>query len=141
MRSIMWTLVGVLVISMVELVEASQLVVASHIVREGQVEAKVGDKVELRCLGGKLGWEGGDDDDGRYEEVEEVGSATRVTIASARAEDTGLFTCGRAELGEEVDSVYLWVEDPSKLFRIQSPMLVVNVEVEISFKLAKIYSN
>ena len=136
---IMWTLVGaLLVISMVELVEASQLVVASHIVRQGEVEADVGDKVELRCLGGKLGWEG-DGDDGRYEEVEEAGSATSITIASAQAEDTGLFTCGRAELGEEVESVYLWVEDPSKLFRVQSPMLVVNVEVKILSKLAKIY--
>lgn len=130
MLCIMWTLTGAFVISMVK---ASQLVVPGLIVRGGEVEAEVGDKVQLRCLGGSLGWEGADD--GRYEEVKEAGSATSVTIAAAKAEDTGLFTCGKAELGEEVDSIYLWVEDPSKLFRDPSPMLVVNVEVKL--KLAK----
>ena len=88
---------------------------------------EVGDTVQLRCLGGNLGWEG---DDGRYEEVEEAASATSITISGARAEDTGLFTCGRAELGEEVDSVYLWVENPRQLFRNSSPMLFTNVEVK-----------
>ena len=130
MLCIMWTLTGAFVISMVK---ASQLVVPGLIVRGGEVEAEVGDKVQLRCLGGRLGWEGADD--GRYEEVEEAGSAMSVTIDAAKAEDTGLFTCGQAELGEEVDSLYLWVEDPTKLFRDPSPMLVVNVEV--NFKLAK----
>ena len=130
MTSIMWTLMGALVISMVK---ASQLVVPSHVVTRGEVEAEVGERVQLRCLGGRLGWEGAEE--GRYEEVEEAGSATSVTIAAAKAEDTGLFTCGQAELGEEVDSLYLWVEDPTKLFRDPSPMLLVNVEV--NFELAK----
>ena len=136
MACITWTLLGCFVISTVK---ASQLVVPSHVVRQGEVEADVGDRVLLRCLGGSLGWEGGED--GRYEEVEEAGSATSITIPAAKAEDTGLFTCGRAELGEEVDSLYLWVEDPSKLFRNPSPMLVVNVEVRILFKQGKIYSD
>ena len=133
MTSIMWTLMGALVISMVK---ASQLVVPSHVVTRGEVEAEVGERVQLRCLGGRLGWEGAEE--GRYEEVEEAGSAMSVTIDAAKAEDTGLFTCGQAELGEEVDSlykIYIWVEDPTKLFRDPSPMLVVNVEV--NFKLAK----
>ena len=136
----MWTLVAALVTSMMILAKASQLVVPSHTVKQGEVEAKVGtkqennyhhyevgDTVQLRCLGGNLGWEG---DDGRYEEVAEAASATSITITRARAEDTGLFTCGRAELGEEVDSVYLWVENPRQLFRDSSPMLFTNVEVK-----------
>ena len=31
-----------------------------------------------------------------------------------------------------MDSLYLWVEDPTKLFRDPSPMLVVNVEVKLT---------
>ena len=81
----------------------------------------------LRCLGGSLGWEG---DEGRYSESEEEGSVTSIKIKSAEAGDTGLFTCGSAELGEKVESVYLFVEDPRHLFRDTSPLLVFNVEVQ-----------
>ena len=81
MVCIMWTLLGCFVISTVK---ASQLVVPSHVVRQGEVEADVGDRVLLRCLGGSLGWEGGED--GRYEEVEEAGSATSITIPAAKCD-------------------------------------------------------
>ena len=77
MACIMWRLMGALVISMTK---ASQLVVPSHIVRHGEVEAEVGDRVQLRCLGGSLGWEG--DDEGRYEEMEEAGLPTSITLVA-----------------------------------------------------------
>ena len=120
-------MLGLLVIfTLARMAGASQLVVLSHTVRDGEVVAHVGDEVHLRCLGGSLGWEG---DEGRYSESEEEGSVvTSVKIKSAKAGDTGLFTCGSAELGEKVESVYLFVEDPRHLFRDTSPLLVFNVE-------------
>ena len=125
----MWTMFGLLVIfTLARMAGASQLVVLSHTVRDGEVVAHVGDEVHLRCLGGSLGWEG---DEGRYSESEEEGSVvTSIKIKSAKAGDTGLFTCGSAELGEKVESVYLFVEDPRHLFRDTSPLLVFNVEVQ-----------